>query len=153
MQEEEKNEEKELPKEENEKEEKPEEEAGEDEEMTTETHDVEGMATDKEDGVEEDEEPHEMALMIREADRLLKTLEEMDWRSTLERRANNENIKPHKFVRQIVNILTDFHPQGDASWPLRSSGFPKGFFRVAYGFPKVFLRFFEWLPKVFLVVS
>ena len=36
---------------------------------------------------------------------------------------------------------------------LRSSGFPKGFFRVAYGFPKVFLRFFEWLPKVFLVVS
>ena len=74
--------------------------------------------------------------------RLRGTLEEMDWRSTLEGRAMNENIKPHEVVRQIVNILTDFHPKGDASWPLRSSGFPKGFFRVAYGFPTDFLMFF-----------
>ena len=91
--------------------------------------------------------------MHRQMNRLRGTLEEMDWRSNLQGRAMDQNIQPQEVVSQIVKILTDFHPKGDPSWPLRSSGFPKGFFRVAYGFPKVFLRFFEWLPKVFLVVS
>ena len=89
--------------------------------------------------------------MLRQMNRLRGTLEVMDRRSNLI--AQDQNIQPQEVVSQIVKILTDFHPKGDPSWPLRSSGFPKGFFRVAYGFPKVFLRFFEWLPKVFLVVS
>ena len=98
-------------------------------------------------------DPHDMARMEEMMNRLLGALELMSWRSILRERAMRGTLKPPEVVRQIVTILTDCHLQGDASWPERSSGFPKGFFRVAYGFPKVFLRFFEWHPKVFLVVS
>ena len=86
--------------------------------------------------------------------RLLQAIEDLGFRNAhIEMRAMNDNIKPHEFVRQLIRICDEFDVNGDGSWPLRSSGFPKGFFRVAYGFPNVFLRFVEWLPKVFLVVS
>ena len=87
--------------------------------------------------------------------RVALAVEDMQLRNRhMEMRLMNDNMKPHELVRQLVRILDEFNVEGDGSWPLRSSGFPKGFFRVAYGFPKVFLSlFFEWLPKVYLVVS
>ena len=96
----------------------------------------------------------QMALLHRQMTRLVAAIEDLGMRNAhIEMRAMLDNMKPHEFVRQLVRICDEFSVDGDGSWPLRSSGFPKGFFRVAYGFPKVFLRFFEWLPKVFLVVS
>ena len=84
----------------------------------------------------------QMTLMLRQMNRLGETLESLSYRTAhVEARAMNENIKPHEVVRQIVKILTDFNPDGDGTWPLRSSGFPSGF-----------LMFFKWLPKVFPVV-
>ena len=95
----------------------------------------------------------QMSLLRRDLGRVVTAIEDLNYRNAhIEMRAMNDNMKPHEFVRKLITICFEFSVDGDGSWPLRSSGFPKGFFRVAYGFPKVFLRFFEWLPKVFLMV-
>ena len=38
----------------------------------------------------------------------------------IERRAMNDNIKPHEAVRQLMQVLDDFQVSGDVTWPLRS---------------------------------
>ena len=45
----------------------------------------------------------------------------MEMRLThIERRAMNDNMKPHELVRQLMTVFWEFDPSGDASWPLRS---------------------------------
>ena len=84
-----------------------------------------------------------MRLIYQAVNRAVLAIEDMQVRNAhMEMRLMNDNMKPHELVRQLVRICDDFSVEGDGSWPLRSSGFPKGFFRVAYGFPKVFLMFF-----------
>ena len=85
----------------------------------------------------------QMRMMLRQMNRLNETIDSLSYRTAhLEARAMSENIKPHEFVRQIVKILTDFNPDGDGTWPLRSSGLPSGFLR--FFFSSGFLRFSWW---------
>ena len=40
--------------------------------------------------------------------------------SFIERRALNDNMRPHELVRQISEVFHSFKPSGDGSWPLRT---------------------------------
>ena len=49
----------------------------------------------------------------------------------IEKRSMNENMLPHEALRMLNNILCDFKPGGDASWPLRQfRGVALAYFRA-----------------------
>ena len=38
----------------------------------------------------------------------------------IERRAMNDNMKPHELVRQLIETINSYEPKGDCTWPMRT---------------------------------
>ena len=52
--------------------------------------------------------------------RIMDAVEDVQTRQTyIEKRAMNENMLPHEALRMFDNVLHEFSPGGDVSWPLR----------------------------------
>ena len=52
--------------------------------------------------------------------RMMEAVEDVAKRAAfIEKRAMNENMLPHEALRMYDNVLHEFNPMGDVSWPLR----------------------------------
>ena len=52
---------------------------------------------------------------------MLSTMSTLDEQMAyIEFRAMSENMKPFELVRQLIETLDSYDPQGDATWPMRT---------------------------------